>query len=49
MAIKIIILIVLLANLIAQCILCFKSFMEIKKEHMKERPKKYPSHFYFFW
>lgn len=49
MAFKIITLIVLLANVIAQGMLCFNSFMKVKKEHMKERPAKYPSHLYFFW
>lgn len=42
MTIKIITLIVFSVNVIVQGILCFKSFMEVKKEHMKERPAKYP-------
>lgn len=48
MVIRIVTLIVLTVNVIAQGILCFNSFMKVKKEHMKERPMKYPSHLYFF-
>lgn len=48
MILKVITLVILFANAILQGILCFKSFMRVKKEHMKERPQKYPSHLYFY-